>query len=208
MPSVDCVLRQIAMWNYIIVTDLVKAFYQIPLAHDSMKYCGVATPFKGVRVYTRSVMGMPGSESHLEELIQEGCVTKNADDLYISGNTSDEALYDWSRILAALRHNLRISAPKTIICPRSAVILGWIWCNGAKIATLCVVEPSVTVLGLRYFVGAYNVLSRVLQGPQPCSTRSSAVFYKVLNVLQGYADLLDPIDQAAADRASIECLLV
>ena len=32
----------------------------------------------------------------------------------------------------------------------------------------------------------YKVLSRVLQGPQPCSTRSSAVFYKVLSrVLQG-----------------------
>ena len=33
-----------------------------------MKYCGVATPFKGVRVYVRSAMGMPGSETALEEL--------------------------------------------------------------------------------------------------------------------------------------------
>ena len=83
MPSVDSVLRQITKWNYIIVTDLIKAFYQIPLAHDSMKYCGVATAFNGVRVYTRSVMVVPGSETHLEELmstvlgdlIQEGCVS-------------------------------------------------------------------------------------------------------------------------------------
>ena len=51
----------------------------------------------------------------------------------------------------------------------------------------------------------YEVLSRVLRDPQPCSTRSSAVFYKVLSrILQGYADLLDPLDQAAADRASKE----
>ena len=68
MPCVDSG-RQIAMWNYIIVTDLVKAFYQIPLAHDPMKYCSVATPFKGVRVYTRSAIGMPGSGTHLEELM-------------------------------------------------------------------------------------------------------------------------------------------
>ena len=34
-----------------------------------MKYCGVATPFRGVRVYTRSPMGMPGSETALEELM-------------------------------------------------------------------------------------------------------------------------------------------
>ena len=51
----------------------------------------------------------------------------------------------------------------------------------------------------------YKVLSRVLQGPQSCSTRSSVVFYKVLSrVLQGYADLFDPLDQKVADRASIE----
>ena len=37
----------------LIATDLTSAFYQIPLSQDSMKYCGVATPFKGVRVYVR-----------------------------------------------------------------------------------------------------------------------------------------------------------
>ena len=55
-----------------------------------MKYCGVATPFKGLRVYTRAAMGMPGSEVALEELmcrvlgdlLQEGIVVKLADDLY------------------------------------------------------------------------------------------------------------------------------
>ena len=132
MPSVDSVLRQIGKWEYIIVTDFVKAFYQIPLAHDSMKYCDVATPFKGVRVYTRSVMDMPGSETHLEELmsrllgdlIQEGCVAKLADDLCVGGNTPDEVLHNWNRVLVALRHNnLRLSATKTIVCPKSTVII-------------------------------------------------------------------------------------
>ena len=54
-----------------------------------MKYCGVANPFKGVRVYVRFVMGMPGSETALEEvmcrvlgpLLQDGSVAKIADDL-------------------------------------------------------------------------------------------------------------------------------
>ena len=52
MPNVDSVLRDIGKWNYLIITDLLKSFYQIPLAHSSMKFCGVATPFKGIRVYT------------------------------------------------------------------------------------------------------------------------------------------------------------
>ena len=69
MPNVDSTLRQIGQWKYIVVTDLSKAFYQIPLSKDSVKYCGVATPFKGVRVYVRSAMGMPGSETALEELM-------------------------------------------------------------------------------------------------------------------------------------------
>ena len=68
MPDIDSTLRQIAQWRYIIATDLTKAFHQIPLSWESMKYCGTVAPFKGVRVYVRSAMGMPGSETALEEL--------------------------------------------------------------------------------------------------------------------------------------------
>ena len=69
MPDVDSTLRTDAQWNYIIKTDLTNAFFQIPLAKQSMKFCGIATPFRGVRVYTRCAMGMPGSETTLEELM-------------------------------------------------------------------------------------------------------------------------------------------
>ena len=94
MPDVDSTLRYIACWKYIVVSDLTSALYQIPLANDSRKYCGVVTPFRGVRIYTRCPMGMPGSETALEELIcrvlgdllQEGVVAKLADDLYCGGN--------------------------------------------------------------------------------------------------------------------------
>lgn len=97
LPDVDSTLRLVTQWKHII-TDLTSAFYQIPLAHESMKYCGVATSFKGVCVYACSAMGMPGSENALEELmrhvlghlLQDGVVTKIADDLYCSSNTPQE----------------------------------------------------------------------------------------------------------------------
>lgn len=54
---------------YIIKTDLTSASYQIPLSKDSVKYCDVATPFKGVRIYTRTAIGMLGSETALEEQV-------------------------------------------------------------------------------------------------------------------------------------------
>ena len=53
MPDVDSTLRTIARWQHIVVSDLSSAFYQIPLSKNSMKYCGVATPFRGVRENTR-----------------------------------------------------------------------------------------------------------------------------------------------------------
>ena len=198
MPNVDSVLREIGKWKFMVITDLLKSFYQIPLANSSMKYCGVATPFKGIRVYTRSAMGMPGSETCLEELmsrvlgdlIQEGCVAKIADDLYVGGNSPTEVLDNWRRVLVLLqKNNLRLSAAKTIICPSKAIVLGWVWSNGTlqasphKLAALSSVEPPSTVQGLRSFVGAYKVLSRVL--PR-------------------FAELLDPLEQATAGKESRE----
>ena len=141
---------------------------------------------------------MPGSETCLEELmsrvlgdlIQEGCVTKIADDLYVGGNTPIEVLNNWSRVLARLqKNNLRLSAAKTIICPKKAIVLGWVWSSGTlqasphKLAALSSVEPPSTVQGLHSFIGAYKVLSRVL--PR-------------------FADLLDPLDQVTAGKDSRE----
>ena len=198
MPHVDSVLRDIAKWKYIIISDLHHAFYQIPLSLDSMKFCGVSTPYKGIRVYTRAAMGMPGSETCLEELmsrvlgdlVQEGCVAKLADDLYCGADSIENLYKNWSRVLTALNNNnLRLSASKTIVCPKTTNILGWIWSEGTlrasqhRITSLANVKPPTTVQGLRSFIGAYKVLSRVLQG---------------------YADLLHPLDSAVAKLQSKE----
>lgn len=106
MPNVDATLRQIAQWRYIVATDLTKAFYQIPLSKDSMKYCGVVTPFKA---YARCAMCMPGSETALEELtcrvlgdlLQQGQVAKVADDLYCGADNFEELLVVWRRVLTS-----------------------------------------------------------------------------------------------------------
>ena len=142
-----------------------------------MKYCGVATPFKGVRVYTRSAMGMPGSETVLEELmcrvlgplLQEGVIAKLADDLYCGGDTQSELQINFERVLQALNdNNLKLSAHKTIICPKTTTVLAWIWSEGSiqasphRITTLSLTKPPNTVRGLRSFIGAYKMLARVL----------------------------------------------
>ena len=177
LPDVDSTLRTIASWQYLVKTDLTKAFYQIPLNKKSMKYCGVSTPFKGTLVYTRSAMGMPGLETALKELmchilgdhLQNGIIAKIADDLYIGGNTLEELIINWRRVLTTLAAcNIRLSPSKTVIAPKSTVILGWVWSQGTlkaspnRIATLASCEPPQTIRGLRTFFGAYKVLGRVI----------------------------------------------
>ena len=179
MPDVDGTLRKIAQWQYIATTDLSNAFYQIPLSRDSMKYCGVVTPFRGVRVYARSAMGMPGSETALEELLcrvlgdllEEGVVAKLADDIYCGGNTIAELQRNVRRLLQCFADSgLRLSATKTTICPTKTMILGWVWNLGTiqasshRIATLASCDTPVTVKAMRSFVGAYKMLARVVPG--------------------------------------------
>ena len=101
--SCDSVLRTISSFTYLIKTDLTKSFLQIPLAKSSIPYLGTVTPFKGLRVYLRSAMGMPGSSEYLQELtarvfgdfMQEGFLALIADDLFVGGVTVDEILYNW-----------------------------------------------------------------------------------------------------------------
>ena len=169
LPDVDSTFRTIAQWRYIIVTDLTSAFYQIPLSKDSIKYCGVSTPFRGIRAYTRCAMGMPGSENALEELmsrvlgdcLQDGIAAKLADDLYCGADSLEDLLENWRRVLHALHKcNLRLSPSKTVICPKSTTVLGWIWTQGSlsasphRLTTLSSCPPPETVRGLRSFIVA------------------------------------------------------
>ena len=197
MPDVDSTLRLIGQWKYIITTDLTKAFYQIPLSKESMKYCGVATPYRGTRVYVRSAMRMPGSETALEELMcgvlgDLLAVAKLADDLYCGGNTPGELLENWTKVLTALyMNNLRLSALKTIVNPKSTTILGWTWSQGLltanthRIAALSSCSPPEKVKAMKSFIGAYKVLARVIPF---CSS------------------LLAPLENAIAGHSSTESI--
>ena len=133
-----------------------------------------------MRVYARSAMGMPGTETALEEilcrvlgdLLEEGVVAKLADDIYCGANTIVELQINARRLLQCFADNgLRLSATKTtILCPTKTMILGWVWNLGTieasphRIATLASCDMPVTVKAMRSFVGAYKMLARVVPG--------------------------------------------
>ena len=127
LPDIDSTLRKNGKWKYIVITNLTSAFYQISLAKDTMKLCGVVTPFGGVRVYARSAMGMPGSETALEELmfrvlgdlVNNGCIAKIAYDLFCGGDTLPELLQNWRNVLTRLSNcDFRLSASKNDHMPK------------------------------------------------------------------------------------------
>ena len=184
------VLRKLAKWKYMVKSDLTKSFFQIPIDKSSMQYLGTATPFKGLRVYTRAAMGMPGSSEYLQELmcrvlgdfVEEGFVVLIADDIHVCGNTEEEILNNWSRVLERLSaNNLSLSASKTTICPVKTIILGWQWNAGTltpcvhKISALALAEPPQTCSAMRSYIGAFKALSKCI----PC-----------------YASLISPLEDS------------
>lgn len=144
---------------------MTKGFYQIPLSRESWSYQGVVTPFKGVQVYVRSVIGMPGSETVLEELTRRVFrdflqVAKVADYMYGGADSLEDLLEVWRQVLAALqRCTLNLSAIKTTVALVQTSILGWVWCRRTiqasphHISNPSVMPPPKTVMGLRSLMG-------------------------------------------------------
>ena len=199
--DVEEVLRHVGQWKFLIKSDLKSAYYQIPLHKDSMRYVGVNTPFKGTYVYQRSVMGLPGSEAALEEvlcrvlgdLVANGSVIKLVDDLYLGAGSVSELYEIWESVLTKLQYNgLKLSPEKTVVCPASTVILGWLWEKGSirptphRLNTLAACETPKTVKGLRSFIGCYKYMSRSLPF---------------------YADILHPLETACSSKKSSEQIL-
>lgn len=178
LPDVESTLIQIGRWKYIIVSDATDAYFQLRLKKSSMRYCGVASPMKGVMVYTVGCMGLPGTEVALEELtcllfgdlVMQGKFAKIADDFTMGADTIEELLLIFEQVLQICQENgIKLSARKTVICPREWVILGWLWRGGFLSSTphrqlaLMECDPPETVKGLKSYLGAYRFLSRVIK---------------------------------------------
>ena len=96
---------------------------------------------------------------------------------YTCGNTIDELLFNWARVLKRLEeNNLKLSATKTVICPKRTIVLSWVWNSGTlsvsphKFAPLASVDLPVTCTGMRSFLGVFKAISSCI--PQYSSLAS------------------------------------
>ena len=113
------VMTALGKWKYIIKTDLKSAYFQMRMTNESQKWLGTVSPFKGLYVYNTGAMGLRNMAEFLEEivarvlgdLVAESIMTKNSDDLIVGGNTIEELLVNWTRVLQRLEeNNISISA--------------------------------------------------------------------------------------------------
>ena len=199
--NVEQALHQIGQFDQLIITDLKESYFQIPLNPESSRYVGVISPYTGTYVYKRSVMGLPGSEAALEELlnrifgdlVRAGKMVKIADDIFLGSDSTSSLLSIWKDVLNRLKLNgLKLSPTKTKICPKSASILGWEWESGSirpsnhRINALLHCDPPTTVKSLRSYLGCYKFISRVVPF---------------------YAEVLQPLEEAVAGKESAEKII-
>ena len=170
----DHLFQVAAKWKYIFVTDASEYFYQLWMHKSKWPYLGVQTPFKGKKVLTRAVQGLKGmsERSHeflgkvLAEEIMERNVAQEADDILTGGETFEEALQNFQKLLQICQdNNIKLNPRKTICCPTVVDIQGWEWRSGEihpsthQIITLKNINPPdiKTVKHLRGFIGLYKV---------------------------------------------------
>ena len=198
------VYNALAKWKFVIKTDLYQGFFQNHLHKDGQKWCGILTPFGGLRFFKRGIQGLINQTEELDELlanlfndmITKGKLVKLADDLFTGGNTIDEAIDNLEELLNICNiNNLKLSPAKTIILPKSVDIMSWIWSEGGTLApsphrkqALLEVksEDICTVKDVRSWVGLYKTF-----------------LYHTPNL----AKIMDPFDKITSDKDSKDSII-
>ena len=134
IPDQNEVFKFLSNNKYVIFADLYESFFQNHLDKKDWGYMAISSPFKGLRVYTRSSQGLLNQDEELSQLLfkvlgdnlMQGHCMKIADDLLIGGNTTEEAINNWEKVLSKLSAaNLKLSPSKVRIFPNETSIYGW-----------------------------------------------------------------------------------
>ena len=133
--------------------DLNNSYFQLPVEKKLWSYLGIMTPFKGIRVMTRTGQGLLGSDVELEQLlarvlgdeISDGICMTVHDDIVIGGNLFDEAISHYESVLHILwENNLKLSPNKVRLFPSDTEVYGYRIMNGCITPS----EHTVSTLGL------------------------------------------------------------
>ena len=170
--SISSVLYEAGQWNFMISGDLTNSFYQRWICKRKLPYMAFHSPYKGMYILARSAQGMKNQSEGLDQmmrvvlgdLIKQGKARKIADDVQAGGETIDEAIDNFERVLKEFqKNNIKMDPKKTRIFSRKLPIFGWIK-EGQKLKpdqhSLLAIEKAKkpkTITELRSFLGQYKV---------------------------------------------------
>jgi hypothetical protein len=139
IPDQTEIFRFVSNTPCIIYADLYESFFQNHLHKKEWGFMAINSPYKGLRVYTRSTQGLINQDEELNQLlskvlgnlIMKGQCMKIADDLLIGGQNIDEAIVNWKLVLKQLsKANLKLSPGKVRLFPKETTIFGWLVKDG------------------------------------------------------------------------------
>ena len=180
--------------------DLYEGYFQNHLHKEDWGYLAVETPYKGLRILTRSGQGLLNQEIEMNQLltkvlgeeIAKNNVVLQADDGQVGGKTEEEAIDNWISVLKLCSlNNLKINSKKVKILPESSLIHGWLFKDGHvepsphRALAILDMKPPKTVGELRTYMGVYKT------------------FFPAMKRL---SNLMDPFDKLCAGRKSKEAL--
>ena len=161
------------------------------------------TPYKGVRVLTRTGQGLLGSDVELEELlcrvlghdISKGHCIAIRDDIIIGGNTINEGITNYQSVLNKLcENNLKLSPNKVRIFPEDTEIYGYRIKNGcvspSQHIVKCLGKTKIEDLRTNKQINSWKGLYKTLIGHLPA-----------------LSNLMSPFDIATAGKNSSEKFL-
>ena len=198
------VYNKLARWKYIIKTDMYQGFFQNHMHKDAQRWCAILTPFGGIRFFKRGIQGLINQSEELDELLANvfnplltaGLLVKQADDLFVGGETIQEALDNFGEMLKVCdNNNIKLSPSKTVMFPISVDIMSWIWSQGGtlspsphrKKALAKITEDDLkTVRDIRSWTGLYKTF-----------------IYHTPNLTK----IMDPFDKLVGDKESNDLIV-
>ena len=121
LPTNLLILKFLGKWKFFIFADMFDSYFQIPMKKRLWGYMGIMTPFRGIKIIKRAGQGLLNSNYELEQLlfkvlgdvISDGICMAARDDVTVGGNSIDEAISNWERVLSKLSScNLKITLHK------------------------------------------------------------------------------------------------
>ena len=192
------ILKFLARFKYFIFADLANSYFQIKIHKKFWKYLAVLTPHRGLKILTRLGQGLLNSEVWLDQVMcrvlgdemTEGFCVAARDDLCVGGDTVDECIERWGRVLSKLnQHNLKLAPHKVRILLQDTEVYGHRIIDGK-------VRPSNHVVNSL----ASTTTSELKTVKQVNSWKG---LYKVLiRHLPHLASYMAPFDAACAGKSS------